>query len=297
MKYTNKHRIPEVMVRVLINDEYSKGDADISVTGLLSPPQMRHLMEKHDDEIVVDVSDLIYSLQGKSVHHLAEVAAGGDYNMLTEKSIYSQYLGWKIKGQFDHVLLGEGLLLDFKTCSSHKVSNGAVPEEWVQQTNIYKRLLQKEVGLTISQIQVCAIVKDYSKHAAQTKQGYPPAPIFVLDIPVWEDDAIDAFIEERVRLHQQEEPPACTDKDRWARDEKWAVMKRGNVRALRLFDNPFEAEQFASTSAALYVEHRPGDLIRCQDWCHAAPFCKQWQEEPRNTRKQMVEEILFNAKV
>lgn len=295
MKYTNKHRIPEVMVRVLVNDEYSKGDADISVTGLLSPPQMRRLLEKHDDEIVVDVSELTHVMHGKMMHVVAERAAEGDHNMLTEKTIYSHYLGWKIKGQFDHVLLGEGVLLDFKSCSASKVSNGVVPEEWIQQTNIYKRMLQKEKGLIINQIQVYVSVKDYTKYAARTKQGYPPAPAFTLDIPVWDDDAIDAFIEERVRLHQQEEPPPCTDKDRWARDEKWAVMKRGNVRAIRLFDNPFEAHQFASTSAALYVEHRPADPIRCMDWCHAAPFCKQWQDDPRNIQKQTVEEFLFNA--
>lgn len=295
MRYTNRHRIPEVMVRAVMNDSYSKGDADISVTGLLGPPQMRHLEAKHDDEIVVDVSDQLAALYGKAMHYIAETAAGGDYNMLTEKLIYSQYLGWKIKGQFDHVLLGEGTLIDFKTCNAHKVSDNAVPSEWTAQTNIYRRMLQREKGITINQIQVCAIVKDYTRYAARTKQGYPPAGAFTIDVPVWTDEATDAFIEERVRLHQDPNPPPCTDAERWVRDERWAVLKRGNVRAIRVFDNPVEAEQLASTSASLYIEHRPGEAIRCQDWCLAAPFCAQWQHDPRNTRKQLVQEILFNA--
>jgi hypothetical protein len=72
-------------------------------------------------------------------------------------------------------------------------------------------------------------------------------------------------------------------------------MKRGNVKAVKLFDNPIEADQLASTSAALYVEHRPGEAVRCQDWCPVAHLCPQWQTDPRNNRIQSVEESLFGA--
>jgi len=61
MKLTNNLRLPDPMVRAVGNDSYTKGDADISVTELLTPPQLRALRIKHHDEIVEDVSDRIWS--------------------------------------------------------------------------------------------------------------------------------------------------------------------------------------------------------------------------------------------
>ena len=43
MILTNKHNLPEAIVAAIMNDSYTKGDADISVTELLSPPQLRAL--------------------------------------------------------------------------------------------------------------------------------------------------------------------------------------------------------------------------------------------------------------
>jgi hypothetical protein len=295
MIITNHFNLPEVFVDAIKNDPYSKGDANISVTGLLSPPLMRHLVEKHDDEITVDASDRMAALYGQAMHYIAERAAAGKFNLLSEKSLYTHYLGWKIKGQFDSVMIAEGILLDIKTCSSYKVADGQVPEEWVQQTNIYKRMLQKEKGLVINRIKVTAIIKGFNWQLAETKVGYPHAPSISLDIPVWDDDTIDAFIEERVRLHQAPEPQPCSEKDIWARSASWAVMKRGNIRAFRVYDNPDEAAQLAGTSSALYVEHRPGVAVRCSRWCHAAPFCPQWAVDPRNKSIPSLSEELFNA--
>jgi hypothetical protein len=295
MIITNKYNVSETLVRAVKNDLYTKGDANISVTGLLSPPQARYLEEKHYDEIEVDVTDRLAALDGQAMHYVLERASEGQPNLLTEKIIYTHYLGWKIKGQFDSVTISEGLLEDLKNCSPGKVSAGKIPEEWVQQTNIYKRMLQKEKGLVINRIKVTAIIKGFNWQLAETKVGYPHAPSISLDIPVWDDDTIDAFIEERVRLHQAPEPQPCSEKDIWARSASWAVIKRGNIRALRVYDNPDEAAQLASTNSALYVEHRPGVAVRCSRWCHAAPFCPQWAVDPRNKSIPSITEELFNA--
>lgn len=298
MILTNKYNVSEVFVTAVENDSYSKGDAHISVTGLLSPPQMRYLLEKHDDEIEVDVSQRLAALHGQAMHVVAERAATGNLQLLTEKTIYTHYLGWKIKGQFDGVLIGPGILRDLKNCKAYKVADGKIPEEWVQQTNIYKRMLQKEKGLVINQIHVDVFIRDFSERRARTTAGYPPAPGYKIDIPVWDDDTIDAFIEERVRLHQLAEPPSCSERDIWAKPAKWAVMKRGNVRAVRLFDNPEEAAQFASTSVAFHVEHRPGEATRCMDHCAAARFCSQWAADPRNIpTTPSITESLFDAQI
>ncbi len=295
MKMTNKLRLPDAIVRAIAQDSYTKGSADISVTELLQPPQLRRLKLQHADELEEDASDRIYSLMGQSLHTIIERAAAGEAGTLVEATVYSEYGGWLVKGQADHLLLATGELLDFKMTSVYKVNGGQVPREWVEQTNIYRRLLQREKGIEINSVAIVAILRDWSKNKSQQTQDYPQSQVVRLDVPLWDAEKTDAFISERVRLHQAEVPVSCTDHDIWAKPDTYAVMKKGNVRAVRIFDNRMEAESLASTASNLYVEHRKGVAVRCQDWCPVSRFCPQWRDDPRNNRQQSVEEGLFSA--
>jgi hypothetical protein len=297
MRLTNKLGLPEAVVRAVANDSYTKGEADISVTELLSPPQLRRLRLQHYAELEEDVADRVPSLRGQAFHVILERAAAGNPDMMIEKSVYSEYAGWKIKGQVDHVLISSGELIDFKETSARKVRGGVLPREWEQQTNIYRRMLQREKGLQVRAIAVFAFLKDWSKRESRQSEDYPQKPVVRFDVPLWTDEQADAFIEERVRLHQMAEPIACSEEDVWARPDKWAVMKRGNVKAIRLYNNPLDADLHARQSAAFYVEHRQGEAIRCKDWCQVSHLCPQWATDPRNQRVQSVAESLFNAEV
>lgn len=294
MKLTNRNRLPDAIVAAIQNDSYTKGDADISVTELLTPPQLRALKLKHYDELEEDVSDRIWSLLGQSVHTIIERATEGLAGVVAEMTLNSEYLGWKIKGQTDNIVLTEGELLDFKVTSAWKVRGETPPLEWVQQTNIYRRLAKKEKGIEISSIRVIAILRDWSKNESLRNQDYPQAQVKSFDIPVWSDSEADAFIEERIRLHQASEPAPCSDYDIWAKPDKYAVMKRGNVRAIKLFEYADEAQDLAATASNLYVEHRPGEATRCQSWCPVSRFCPQWAADPRN-KTQQLQENLFGA--
>ena len=295
MKLTNKLRLPDAIVRAIANDSYTKGEADISVTELLSPPQMRRLRRDHADALEEDASDRIYSLLGQSMHTIIERATAGDAAVMAETTVYSEYGGWVVKGQADHLLLATGELLDFKMTSVYKVKSGTVPREWVEQTNIYRRMLQREKGIEIPSLAIIVILRDWSKNKSRQTQDYPQSQVLRMDVPLWTAEQTDAFILERVRLHQAEVPQPCSDYDIWAKPDVYAVMKRGNLRAVRTYDNAFDAELHAGQSSAFYVEHRPGEAVRCQEWCQVAHLCSQWRDDPRNTRKQSVEESLFNA--
>lgn len=297
MKLTNKLRLPDVVVKAIQNDSYTKGEADISCTELLLPPQLRKLKLKHYDELEEDAADRVPSLRGQAFHVILERAAAGNPDMMIEKTVYSEYAGWKIKGQIDHVLLSSGELFDFKETTARKVRGGVLPREWEQQTNIYRRMLHREKGIQIGAIAVFAFLRDWTKRESKQSQDYPQAPVVRLEVPLWTDDQADAFIEERVRLHQMDEPAACSEEDVWAKPDKYAVMKRGNVKAIRVYNNAFDAELHAGQSSAFYVEHRPGEAVRCQDWCQVSHLCPQWAGDPRNQRVQSVEESLFNAQV
>lgn len=298
MNLTNKLRLPEPIVAAITNDSYTKGDADISVTELLGPPQLRALRMQHREEITEDVSDRIWSLLGQATHTIIERSGLNDPAALTEVTITTDYLGWKLKGQMDHVALASSELFDFKVTSVWKVKGMKVPHEWEAQTNIYRRMLGREKGVAIEGIAIIAILRDWLRNEAERNPDYPPAQVVRLDVPLWSPEQTDAFIEERIRLHQASEPALCTEEDRWTKPEKWAVMKRGNVRAVKLFDNPIEAHGLADTASNLYVEHRPGEAVRCKTWCPVSRWCAQWQADPRNTQKtSSITESLFDAQV
>ncbi len=48
MKYSNKHNIDPIFVRAVMNDDYTKGAADFSVTEILKPHQIAVLEDRHD---------------------------------------------------------------------------------------------------------------------------------------------------------------------------------------------------------------------------------------------------------
>jgi len=293
MKLTNKNGMPEPLVAAVGNDSYTKGDADISVTELLLPPQLRQLRIQHDTELEEDVADRMWSLLGQGVHHIIERAGLGLPASLNEATVYSVYDGWKVKGQIDHVALDKGTLFDFKVTSVAKVRGGNPAREWVQQTNIYRRLLSREKGMEIGAIAVIAILRDWSRNQLVSSTNYPPAPAMRFDIPLWSADEADEFIAGRIAMHKAEVPELCSDEDVWARPERFAVMKRGNKRAIRVYDNEEEARMLASTTKEGYVDVRPGMAVRCQSWCPVARFCPQWQVDPRRKAGEDIMESLF----
>ena len=72
--------------------------------------------------------------------------------------------------------------------------------------------------------------------------------------------------------------PACTPDEQWAKPAKWAVHKGKNKRALKLFDNEEDAQEFAGQSEDRSVVERPATLTRCiNNYCRVADFCDQWR--------------------
>lgn len=294
MKLTNRMRLPEAIVRAVSNDSYTKGDADVSVTELLMPAWMRQLKLRHADELTEDVSERIWSLLGTAVHVIIERASDQD-DVLSEVTLYTEAEGWKVKGQADHVTLSKAELLDYKVTTAWKVLGGRPPLEWVQQTNVYRYMLKQEKGIEVNSISVLAILRDWSKREAARREDYPQVQVVRLDIPVWSDEEAAEFIRERVRHHQQAEPEPCTDVEVWAKPPKYAVMVKGRKTALRLFDTRFEADALANRTPNAYVEARPGEAVRCKDYCAVAPFCSKWAADPRNVATQDVAGELFGG--
>ena len=67
MNITNELNLPEPLVDAIRNDGYTKGDADFSITGLMSPPYQRKLMGEYGGKITEDAADRIWSLVRQSI--------------------------------------------------------------------------------------------------------------------------------------------------------------------------------------------------------------------------------------
>lgn len=284
MKLTNKLNLPQPIVKAVSNDGYNSGDCDISVTSLLKPPQMLALEKKFGDELEEDVSDRIWSLLGQVVHGILERA---EETAIAEQRLVIEVDGWKVSGQMDRFLLKEGILQDYKFTSVYKVRDG-VPEEYAKQLNIYAHILRKH-GRTVNQLQIVAILRDWSKNQ-YVREGdpYPAQQVVLLDVPIIPDEEVAAYIAERVAVHkaaasQSPEELAvkspCSAEDRWARGDVWAVMKKGQKKASRLCQSE-EAANLAleALGAGYYIKFRPGESIRCRSYCLAAPFCEQYKK-------------------
>lgn len=278
MKITNKLNLPEPIVRAVQNDSYSKGDADISVTELNDPPQIRVLRKKHEEEITEDVSERIWSLCGQVIHGILERA---DETGDAERRLSLLVEGYKLSGGMDRFVRKDSLLQDYKFTTVYKVKGGHIPEEWVKQLNVYAEILRQS-GELIEQLQIVAILRDWSKGEAQRsghESGYPQQQVVIVDIPLWSSEKASQYITERVILHQKAESgniPPCTKEERWAKESVYAVMKKGMKRAYRLCNTKEAAESILTELGEAYsIEFREGESIRCKSWCPVREFCNQ----------------------
>ena len=293
MKYTNRHNIPQEIINAVHNDNYSRGKATISATGLLQPPRIRLLAQEHYDKLTIDVSDEIWKLLGQSVHTILERANENNEDTITEQRMFAKVNDWTVSGQTDSIDVKSNILKDYKITSVWSIVSALQDgkTDWEQQLNIYAYLYKQNTGKTIDQLNIIAIARDWNKNQYHRSAGdYPPSPITVLDIDLWSDEEQDAYVEERVRLHNHaqmsaefEEMPPCPDEVRWMKPAVYAVHKGQNKRALKLFADKAEAEIFAGESEDRVLIERPKTYTRCEkNYCRVADFCNQYNKEVKN---------------
>jgi len=229
---------------------------------------------------------MIWPLFGTAVHHILE-SSKNDEGVTLEERLYADVNGWVLSGAVDHQKTdGKTIsITDYKVTSVWSVIYGKI--EWEQQLNCYAFLAQKNKGMKVKSLQICAILRDWNRREAERKEEYPKAPVVLIDIPIWPDTKRIEYIKERIAMHQDAQVdydlsgdfPLCSDEDRWKRGEAWAVKKKGLKRAMRVFDNEEDAKKFMTgQTVPVELEHRAGELVRCNgDYCGVANFCSQFK--------------------
>lgn len=282
---TNALGLPEPFVNAVSRrHEYVSGR--YSVTDVLGGTCEAILKRRHSGDVEEDVSDQVWALLGTAVHRVLQDAEATD-TQLQENWLSAPIPGcdgYSLSGIFDLYDDSTGTVTDYKTTSVYTVMFGDF-EKWRMQTLLYCWLLRQN-GFDAHRGEIVAILRDHSQRKARTERDYPRHPVFTIGWDFTEEDidgATGYLVSWFTELMSQElvgddrlEP--CPDDKRWHKPDKWAVMRVGKKKAIRLFDTEDDAdeymEQLTDRHGACYrMEHRPGEDTRCDSYCSVADFC------------------------
>ena len=296
MKITNKSNLPKVIERAVINDPYDSSGSNISTTRLIAPPRIRVLEMRNWDLIEDDVSNRIFSLLGQSVHHILE-RSKLKVDLAERRLFYKDDKitnGWTLSGQFD-LLSRQGDLTDFKVTSAwaalDALTNGKA--EWENQLNVLdflcrknqKTLTRYKKEVKVKSLNIMAILRDWSKLKVMQSDNYPRKQVVMIPIRRWSEEEQENYVQARIKLHQDAEKadqlPLCTAKERWRKEDSYALMLDNRKTAKRVLPTREEMDKYMKENK--YVEgqgckvvFRAGEDVRCQHYCSVNQFCSHF---------------------
>ena len=288
MRITNVHHLPLAIVEAVKNDPYPHGQTgDISATSLIAPPQLVALRRQHEADLEEDASDRIWSLLGQSIHTILERA---EPSAITERRLFAHCAGWRISGQADRIVMlnqehDTVCIEDYKTTSVWSVIDGVKPE-WADQLHVLQ-WLAAENNYDVRGLSIVALLRDWSRNKAKDGGNYPQAPVITLtvrprplkDLHEWVTSLVERHQMARACLTGGIDPQPCTPEERWERPAVFAVRTPGRKTAVKLHTDQDQAEAHAGELKGGYVEHRPGEPVRCLYYCPVSGFCPQRQAE------------------
>ena len=72
--------------------------------------------------------------------------------------------------------------------------------EWEKQLNCYAYLVRKNKERAVSKLQIVAILRDWSRRKAMTEKDYPKSQVIMVDVPLWEFEQQEAYLETRISI-------------------------------------------------------------------------------------------------
>lgn len=290
MKITNYYQLPRAYVngvkivseeRVPIPFEY-----DYSVSDLLRPPRVAVLTNRWKDKLTHDAHDMRSLVMGTAFHSIMERGARETFTFWEaiieepmKAAIEVEGRSYVVCGIPDLFETDTGELWDWKTCKVFKFQKQDFLD-WERQLNLYAWILRQN-NHTVGGLNVLANITDWNPQAAKMK-GVPPTAITELKVELWPEDYTVSFLIDLItkRLDAEEKLPLCTDEERIAQPEKFAVRKEGAKRASRIFEDPIDASIYAVQKGDDYVvETRPGVQVRCEKFpCPVRNVCDQYKQ-------------------
>jgi len=277
MKIENRLGLPDAIVKAVSTELHNKTENELSATTLLKGIKEICLERRHWNELKDDAADRIWAVWGEAVHALLQKE---DKNEFAECDLSVKIGEITLTGRIDNYNMETGTVTDYKTASVWKVMFNDF-EDWRMQGIIYAWILFKN-NFKIKKCRFVVLLKDHSKSKAVRDSCYPQSPVFIYEFDVTEKllEEAETFINRRVaeylkyRAVKDDDIPPCTDKERWAEETKFAVMKTGRKTSIKNFTSKLEADQKAAElGAGHYVETRPGTSKKCSGYCISRDYC------------------------
>ena len=281
MKITNKLGLPEPFVQMCTSDyQYTPGR--YSVTSLLKGLREAILERRHETE--QDVADCIWMLFGTAAHNVLE-SQQETPDQIKECNVKTEIDGITISGRFDLYDAKTKTVTDYKTCTVWKIIFGDVTD-WRMQTLMYAYMLRQS-GFDVERGEVVAVMRDHSKRDAKYKPDYPNYPVKRIvfkfkpeDFAYIERWLIDKVAEIKIAEQMPDDQlPLCTPDQRFNSGDKYAVMKKGRKKAMRVLDDHSVASAWMSSNGGDYIEERKGEDKKCLEYCSVCQYCSYWQEK------------------
>lgn len=286
MEITNKYNLPQALVDLAKKQTFVPSAKTYSATTLLRPTREIILNKRHFNDIEKDASDMINVILGTAVHSLIEKMDKTGFAEIYLKQEIKD--GYYLTGKCDLYDEANSTLVDYKTASVWKIQFNDF-SDWKKQGLIYAWLLIKQ-GKLVDKLKFHALLKDWSareKRLANLKGNfYPEAQVYTWEYKVTTNDLIE--IEEFIKAKfdnlilaenlDDDDLPDCGKVDTWYTGDKYAVMKKGNKKALRVFDSMEEAQDYLANKGGDYIEERKGEYRKCQDYCDMCNFCKYYND-------------------
>lgn len=285
MKITNSQSLPEPFVQA-VSREYQYKPKRYSVTEILKGTCQVMLERRFSSSVEQDVSDMIWLILGTAVHKVLENAQETDEQIKEGKIEIPVGDGYTLSGIFDLYDSKTKTVTDYKTASCWKV----IYDDWEdyrKQLLMYAYMLRK-IGFECENGEIVAILKDHSKSKAKFDCNYPQYPVHKVQFHFTEDDfkEIEDFINNKFEeIKVAEITPVnnlveCSTNERWATDNKYAVMKKGKKTALKLCSSQEEAMNYIADKNLddnHFIEFRAGENKKCNEYCSVSGLCPFYQ--------------------
>lgn len=268
---------PSPFQRALLRNDYTKGDSQFSVTGLLSPPLRTWLATIHEKQESAYGS--FSALLGTAIHHILESNVDPSTGEIAEKRVFAELCGAKVSGQMD--LWENRTMFDYK--STRGVQDCMKPDHYKQvNMNAY---LAKLNGIESDNVAVVYIQMDWSYMQSTVNPSYPQSPFKIFIHPYDEDIAIKTFntaIPEHLEALKGNARP-CTREEKWQKDDTYALMKPGAKRASKVCNSLAEAN--AEIKPGQIIQVRKGERTFCSSFCGYKDVCPVYRIDEMESAK------------
>lgn len=316
MNITNKFDIPLVAAVWALTDTYDYVDLPnyISATTLLKPTQEIILRDRLENEnrLDLDVSDLLASAMGTSIHAGVETAwknhypralralgydeetinlvkinpdpkklSKTDIPVYLEQRSFKALEGFNVGGKYDLVV--EGKLHDVKSTSVYAWIYGSNNDNYKLQGSIY-RWLNPEI-ITSDYITIVYVFTDWSKSASRSNPNYPPKKVSSVDIELFNLEETEEIIRKKLlKIIEERNLPTdkltpCTKAELWQKDPIYKYYSdplKINGKSTKNFNNYVDAFSHWSKMGKGVIITKESLPAKC-DYCAVSNICHQRQ--------------------